>query len=91
MGRRKGERSPSAINRTYPLEIEIPDAGLGTRMDTMDTFCRERSYDYPTRNIGKLRKPRGQDAMRRCFTDDPRGRLLRGKQTQYAHFEFCRS
>jgi len=70
MVRRKGETTPRRIDQEYPhqIEIPIPEGGL-TNIYEIDAFCRECGFNYAKRGIGKLRRQRGSDATRYCFTD----------------------
>jgi hypothetical protein len=65
--RYKGQITPRIIDREYPhqVEIPIPDAGLGSRLNAMHDACR--GVDYQTRVIGKKRIETGRDGVRFCF------------------------
>ncbi len=69
MGRRKGELTPSRIDREYPhqVEIEVPHMGLGNRLNEMHDFCRQRGFDVKGHGGTRAAEGRVVDLSYWCF------------------------
>ena len=55
------------IDRNYPfqVEIEVPEGGLGERLNAMHAWCTENAPDYQTKGAGEY----PTDAVMFCFGD----------------------
>lgn len=62
---RRARHTPARIDRDYPhqVEIEVPEGGLGERLNAMHQWCLKNAPDYMTRSADAF--PR--QAVRFCF------------------------
>jgi hypothetical protein len=69
MSRRKGELTPSRIDREYPhqVEIEVPHMGLGNHLNEMHDFCRERGFKVKGHGGRLIASDRVIDVSYWCF------------------------
>jgi len=53
VNRARARTSRSRIDRDYPhqVDIEVPEGGLGKRLNAMHRWCGERAPDYVTVSV----------------------------------------